>query len=251
MPEMTWYNAVEILEPHIVRISTPRGSGSGFLIANGRVRQFCMIATAAHVVEHAHFWEEPIRIDHVISGTSRILRRDVRAIFLDASHDTAAVFFHRGDLQLPPDPLQLAPKDSHLKVGNQIGWLGFPAIPTGNLCFFSGSISAWIDQQKLYFVDGVAINGISGGPAFSLVEGDPGAVVLAGVVSAYMPNRATGEVLPGLSVVQDVSQFHDLAPAFASLDEAREAETPAVPPPASAESETLPGTSPTKSSNRF
>ncbi len=48
-----------------------------------------------------------------------------------------------------------------------------------------------------------------------------------GVVSAYVPNRATGDVLPGLSVVRDVSQFHELAPTFASLDQAREAEPPA------------------------
>jgi hypothetical protein len=242
MATMTWYNAVEILEPHVVRISTPRGSGTGFLIANGRVNAFCCIATAAHVVDHAHFWEEPIRIDHVSSGKSLVLRREDRAVLLDVNHDTAAVLFSRGDLPLPADPLPLAPKDNHLKVGNEIGWLGFPAIPAANLCFFAGNVSAWIQQQQAYLVDGVAINGVSGGPAFSIVELDPGEVVLAGVVSAYIANRATAEVLPGLSVVQDVSQFHDLAPTFGTLDQAREAEQPAVAPPTTSEGERLPGT---------
>ena len=55
--------------------------------------------------------------------------------------------------------------------------------------------------------------------------------MLVGVLSAYMPNRATGETLPGSAVVRDVSHFHDLAPTFASLDEAKAQETPAETPP--------------------
>lgn len=54
-----------------------------------------------------------------------------------------------------------------------------------------------------------------------------------GVVSAYVPNRATGEALPGLAVVRDVSQFHDLAPTFGTLEQAKSQETaPARTPPA-------------------
>lgn len=80
----------------------------------------------------------------------------------------------------------------------------------------------------------MAINGVSGGPAMHMAVVDEQlVVVIVGVVSAYMPNRATGEVLPGLSVVRDVSQFHELAPTFASIDQARSAEPPAeLPPPA-------------------
>jgi hypothetical protein len=118
-----------------------------------------------------------------------------------------------------------------LKVGNEIGWLGFPAIHTANLCFFSGKISAWINVQSAYLVDGVAINGVSGGPAFHLTGADDNPVVVMGVVSAYIANRATGEVLPGLSVVRDVAQFHELTPTFASLDQALEAEPLPEPPP--------------------
>jgi hypothetical protein len=190
----------------------------------------CGIATAAHVVDHAHYWEEPIRIEHVESGKSRVIRREDRAVFLDPTRDTAAVLFNRGELPFPPDPFPLVPKDMFLKVGNEVGWLGFPAIPSANLCFFSGSVSAYLLDQKAYLVDGVTINGVSGGPAFHLGDEGGAPVYVAGVVSAYVPNRATGEVLPGLSVVRDVSQFHELAPAFASLDQAREAEPPAELP---------------------
>jgi len=234
---MQWSTAVETIRPHVVRISTPRGSGTGFLISNGKKSAVCGIATAAHVIDQAHYWEEPIRIDHLDSGKSVVARRDERAVFLDEARDTAAVLFQRADLPFPADPLGLAPKDMFLKVGKDIAWLGFPAIPTAGLCFFTGNVSAWIGDQRAYLVDGVAINGVSGGPAFHV--GPQNLVVVIGVVSAYVPNRATGEVLPGLSVVRDVSQFHDLAPRFASLDQARSAEAPAEPPPPSPDVEGL------------
>lgn len=235
MPPMAWSRAVELIQPHVVRISTPRGSGTGFLISNGKNNSICGIATAAHVVDHAHYWEEPIRVDHVSSGKSVVVRRDDRAVLLDLNRDTAALLFDRGALPLPAEPLALGPRDMFLKVGNEIGWLGFPAIPSANLCFFAGSVSAWLQDQSAYLVDGVAINGVSGGPAFHVLElEDPKpeerALTIMGVVSAYVANRATGEVLPGLSVVRDVAQFHELAPTFASLDQAREAEAPAEPP---------------------
>src|SRR5207249_3693912 len=146
---------------------------------------------------HAHFWEEPIRIDHIAKST--VVRHHERAIFLDFDRDTAAILFHRADLPLPPDPLPLAPKGMFLMVGNEIGWLGFPAIPAANLCFFAGTVSAFVENQSAYLVDGVAINGVSGGPAFHILDNETDPIVVMGVVSAYVPNRATGEVLPGLS----------------------------------------------------
>jgi hypothetical protein len=228
--KIPWSQAVELIEPHVVRISTPRGSGSGFLLSNNKHNELCSVATAAHVVDHAHYWEEPIRIDHVASGKSIVVRRDARAIFLDAARDTAAVLCHRGEIPFPADPLPLGPKDMFLRVGTEIGWLGFPAIPAANLCFFAGNVSAWVSSQNIYLVDGVAINGVSGGPAFHLTNNEKAPITVMGVVSAYVPNRATGEVLPGLSVVRDVSHFHELTPTFASLDQAREAEQPASPP---------------------
>ena len=81
-------------------------------------------------------------------------------------------------------------------------------------------------------MDGVAINGVSGGPAFHLTTVENMPVIIMGVMSAYVPNRATGEVLPGLSVVRGVAQFHELLPTFESLDQAKSQESPpAVPAP--------------------
>jgi len=230
--EMNWSHAVEVIMPHVFRISTPQGSGTGFMLSNGKNSSMCGIATAAHVIDHAHYWEEPVRFEHVSSGKSLVVRRQERAIFLDAERDTAAIMVKREDFPLPSDPLPLVPEKLFLKVGNEIAWLGFPAIPSASLCFFSGRVSAWLQNQRAYLVDGVAINGVSGGPAFHIrqTKDAPDQVVVVGVVSAYVPNRATGETLPGLSVVRDVSQFHELVPQFASLDEAQSAAQPSEPP---------------------
>jgi hypothetical protein len=40
-------------------------------------------------------------------------------------------------------------------------------------------------------------------------------------MTAYRANRAHGDALPGLSVAQDVSHFHDVVQRIRSLDEGR------------------------------
>ena len=226
---MEWFEAVERIQPYVFKISTPHGSGTGFIVSNKTDNDICGVATANHVIEHANYWEEPIRLDHIISGKSIVARKDQRAIFSDTNLDTAAILFERDDLELPSEMMPLAPKDTYLKVGNDIGWLGFPAIPGANLCFFGGKISAWVPEQQAYLVDGVAINGVSGGPAFCILDN---ILTIIGVVSAYVPNRAMGEALPGLAVVRGVKQFHELAPTFDSIGQAKSQETvPIAPPP--------------------
>jgi hypothetical protein len=142
---------------------------------------------------------------------------------LQSDLDTGVIVFDRADLKLPEASMPLVKPGYYLKEGVEIGWLGFPAIPNAGLCFFSGRISNWNQDQKRYLVDGVAINGVSGGPAFRCKSNTP---EVAGVMSAYIANRATGETLPGVAVVQDVTQFHDIAERFKSLDEAKLQESP-------------------------
>jgi len=220
---MEWYEAVEIVESHIFKISTPRGSGTGFLLSSEVDGFMCTVATAAHVIDQAHYWEENIRIDHFKTGTSTLLRQPDRAIFIDSEHDIARITFaYDQPLDIPQSPIALAPEKMRLKVGSEIGWLGFPAIPGANLCFFGGRVSSWIQNQHAYLVDGVAINGVSGGPAFAI---DSSSITIIGLVSAYMPNRATGETLPGLAVVRDVSRYHELARTLKSLEQAKSKES--------------------------
>lgn len=50
---MEWHDAVSIVMPHIVKIETPSGSGTGFLSFYTHNRTVRAIATAHHVIKHA------------------------------------------------------------------------------------------------------------------------------------------------------------------------------------------------------
>lgn len=221
---MEWHEGIEAIASHLVHISTPRGSGTGWLVSVSTTTDLCAIATAAHVVDHAHYWEMPIRIFHPASGKSVLFRAEERAIHLETVIDSAAIVIHRGDLPFPDKTLTLIEPGYFIKAGVEIGWLGFPAVHSSNACFFSGRISYHNEPQKQYLVDGVAINGVSGGPTFRMLSEKP---ELIGIVSAYIANRATGETLPGVAVIQDVAQFYDISERFRNLDEAKSNETPA------------------------
>src|SRR5262245_54115231 len=148
--KLTWQALVELVRPHIVRIMTPRGSGTGFLLYNSTSKGFASVATAAHVVNSAHFWEEPIRLRHAQSGKSAIIRAASRAVLIEDEKDVAAIMFPTQDLDLPEQPLNLSPSDMYLRVGVEIGWVGFPAI-SRELCFFSGRVSAYIQRRGAVF----------------------------------------------------------------------------------------------------
>ena len=233
-----WYEAVDTLSPRVVRIATPVGTGSGFLLPWQSKTGLCAIATAAHVIDHAFYWEQPIRLDQIETGKTSLLRQEQRAIFADPARDTAIIVFEAGVIKAPEGELRFVPEEKHLKVGNEVGWLGFPSI-TPSLCFFSGRISAWREGENSYLIDGVAINGVSGGIVFYLGTDAPVAV---GVVSAYIPNRTTGEVLPGLAIARDVSYLHERATTFASMDEARSAQSIPEPPAVQSIESDLPAT---------
>jgi hypothetical protein len=233
-----WYEAVETLGPRVVRIATPVGTGSGFLLPWQSKSGLCAVATASHVIDHAFYWEQPIRLDQIETGKTMLLRQEHRAIFADARRDTAIIVFETGALTIPEGDLEFVPERNYLRVGNEVGWLGVPAI-TSSLCFFSGRVSAWREEEKSYLIDGVAINGVSGGVVFFLGSNEP---VVVGVVSAYVPNRSTGEALPGLAIARDVSYFHEQATTFASMDEARSAQSIPEPPIAQAVENDAPST---------
>ena len=215
---MNWNELVEKVTPSIVKIETPSGHGTGFLCFYNETRTFLGIATAQHVVSHAERWQEPIRVTHYSSQTTTFLREADRIIWADEDKDSAVILVSVGDLKLPQDPMQLLPIDNRLPIGVEVGWLGFPAIAQYTLCFFSGNISAWQDFRNAYLVDGVAINGVSGGPVIYSHPTD--GVQIVGSISAYRANRATGEALPGLSIAQDVSHFQASLSQVKSIDEA-------------------------------
>ncbi|MEF8708478.1 MAG: serine protease [Candidatus Accumulibacter propinquus] len=215
---MNWDQVVKKIAPHVLKIETPTGHGTGFLFLYNDAKTWCGIATAEHVVSHADNWQQPIKIHHPHSGKTVFLKQDERVIYRDWKTDSAVILFFKGDLQIPESPIALLPMGSVIDIGSEVGWLGFPSVAPHDLCFFSGNISARQEYRNAYLVDGVAINGVSGGPVLHLT-GTEG-VQIVGTVSAYSANRATGEVLPGLAIAQDVSHFHDVANHVHSIDEA-------------------------------
>jgi hypothetical protein len=59
--------------------------------------------------------------------------------------------------------------------------------------FFHGHVSGYLKEPPTYLVDGVAIDGVSGGPAFD------NRCHIIGLVSSYLPNKIDEKtILPGL-----------------------------------------------------
>ncbi len=214
---MNWDQVVKKVSPHVVKIETPSGHGTGFLLLHNDTHTWCGIATAEHVVSYADDWQQPIKI-YPQSGAHLFLRPENRVIYRDWKTDSAVILFFKGELQLPEISIALLPMGQLIDIGAEVGWLGFPSLAPHSLCFFSGNISAMQGYRNAYLIDGVAINGVSGGPVLYLTETD--GVQIVGTVSAYSANRATGEALPGLAIAQDVSHFHDVANHVHSIDEA-------------------------------
>lgn len=219
MADKSWAACLNVIKPYVYKIFTPHGSGTGFQLSYAQNKQLVGIATAWHVVDHAHNWEEPIKLVHYKTDDTRIIRAADRVIFAYPETDLAFILLTVGDLPVNTKDLEMIAPGRRVKQGVHMGWCGFPVVAPNDLCFFTGHMSSWLSNQKSYLVDGVAINGVSGGPAFTSTSGGPR---ICGVVSAYVPNRATGEALPGVCVIRDVSPYQDALKAVSSLEEAAE-----------------------------
>lgn len=181
---------------------------------------FCSVATAYHVVGHAHQWEQPIRLTHAATNTRTILHSTERYVFTNPKADLAVIVLINKDFDLPDADPRLFPEDQHIKPGIQIGWAGYPAVAPNDFSFFSGNVSCFLQKDLAYLVDGVAINGVSGGPAFCVLPDDD--LNLVGVVTAYIPNRVSGESLPGVCFVAGISPLYHVVKEIKSVDEAED-----------------------------
>jgi trypsin-like peptidase len=217
---MHWDSIIQKVGPHIVKIDTPTGSGTGFFCGYNQTRAFCYIATAAHVIADTDDWQQPLRLSsHTFQKTS-FLKESDRVIFKNERTDSAIILFSPKALNFPTQNIPLRPIATPINIGVEVGWLGYPSIEPQTLCFFSGSVSARREDRSAYLIDGVAINGVSGGPVIFSDETDGAQFV--GIVSAYRANRLRGDALPGLLIAQDLSHFHNIIQTIRSLDEAKE-----------------------------
>lgn len=221
---MNWAPTFNRIKPYIVSVETPYGSGTAFLFAYNETKQIVGFATAAHVVAQADDWKLPIKLTNFATRKQLFVTDENRVIFPDIEEDSASILlFGNVDLGLPKDTLPLIEEDKSLPIGTEVGWVGFPSIAGSNLCFFTGRISSHMAHYNSYLIDGVAINGVSGGPVFynSKDRAGKNTPKIIGTVSAYMPNRVGGDTLPGLLRAQDVTAFHDTINRIKSVDEAR------------------------------
>jgi len=220
MDETRWARALEVVQKYSFKIATPGGSGTGFMLTAPNSQGFYSVATAHHVIGHAHQWEEPIRLIHAETKKGIILHSPERYIFPNSKADLAVIVFKNEELSLPNEDPTLFPEDKHIKPGIQIGWAGYPAVAPNDFSFFSGNVSCFLHDARAYLVDGVAINGVSGGPAFCVLPKDE--IQFVGVVTAYIPNRVSGESLPGVCFVAGISPFYQVLKQVKSVDEAED-----------------------------
>lgn len=210
---MNWHDAYNIVRQHVVRIQTPKGYGTGFLAFYNRDRSWCGIATAAHLVTDAAIWRQPIRMwaEAAPIPVPATLMPEDRMITLDGVTDVAVVSIPTGVLPLPEKPLAMIARDEACDIGTDVGWLACKSMEfeIGTLCFFRGTVSTVLRNHNTYLLDGLVVDGASGGPVFHCPK--PGQVQIVGSVSAYRAERANGESLPGLVRAYDLSGVHDEA----------------------------------------
>ncbi len=219
---ITWQQAMRKIEEKIFKIKTPRGHGTGFHLGNfGKRNSLCAVATALHVVDDEHDWDGAIKLEHHLSGRTMLFKAGQRTIFPYPKSDLAIIVFTRpSDFEIPDISFERLDPTKALRPGVEVGWCGFPGLMSEKLCFFHGYISCYINQDQGYLVDGVAINGVSGGPVIYLNK-NTNEPILVGAITAYVANRATRDTLPGVSMIADISPFEETIKFLKTLSEVK------------------------------
>ena len=222
----TWSNVCAGISKYMVRVEVRGSFGSGFFVYKNK--NFLFFATAHHVVSNAQRWNDPIILGHRFIENDASLLKNIRIdkpnIIL-YPNDVALIIVNRkeggldwvesvfGDLDSP----ELLPNDHSVRCGAEVSWAGFPCIVGSGdvLCHFFGHVSnidvAYRLQNpfaRYYLVDGNAINGVSGGPAYIGKSEQTPHPVIWGVVSAYVPNKQQHGTLPGLSVIRPLGEIY-------------------------------------------
>ena len=198
--QVDWAELIRSVEPLVYRVHAGASVGTAFVVGVSRSDggRHTLLVTALHVVEDVLGNDKPL--DLVRPDGTLISKLTVGPVKIypvgPRECDSALIELATRDPLVTADALFPMPLETMLPRGEDLGWLGFPGIVFPELCFFRGVVSGHLERPPIYLVDGVAINGVSGGPAFSR----NGLVV--GLVSAYLPNQvAPGRTLPGLMIV--------------------------------------------------
>ncbi|MFA5874633.1 MAG: trypsin-like peptidase domain-containing protein [Anaerolineales bacterium] len=202
-PELPWDEVVDRVVKSLYRVYAGQSAGTCFLVSLGlthdKTHAYAIFATAWHVVKDMVDSTDDIQLVSADKQKTFSSRTDLIsfAALGNSLYDTALIIAKTGDpIVSQSDLLPILPTDSMLARGAEIGWLGFPGVVEPEPCFFHGYISGYLRNPPTYLVDGVAINGVSGGPAID------NRAHLIGLVSAYLPNRLDKTTtLPGMTAL--------------------------------------------------
>src|SRR5262245_42168578 len=111
-----WNQVVEKVTPHVVKIETPEGHGTGFIYVYSENRDLCGVATSLHVVTRADQWQQPIRLYQPSSEKTAFFSPDQRVVFSEWSKDSAVVLIPYRDLEFPEEPIPLFPTERPLGI---------------------------------------------------------------------------------------------------------------------------------------
>jgi hypothetical protein len=197
--EPSWEDTIPKIEPLIYRVHAGDSLGTAFVVAvsgpqdGGRHLAF---ATAWHVVKDVVTTDDPLDLIDCKGRTLVSPRPSMICPVGPPECDSALMLVPTEEPLLGSDALLPIPLRTMLPRGAELGWLGFPGLTYPELCFFKGVVSGHREGPSMYLVDGVAVNGVSGGPAFDRSG------LLVGLFSSYLPNRrGDGATLPGLLIV--------------------------------------------------
>ena len=206
-PQMPWDEVVDCAEKVVFQVLAGDSAGTCFACSIGKEPEspskYFLFATAWHVVKDVAGSDHPI---YMIAASGRTIceaQAGCYGIFrLGADvFDTALILVKSSEEIISQKALlPMLGYDWQMARGTEIGWVGFPGIIGNEFCFFKGAVSGYLNSPPTYLVDGVAINGVSGGPAF-----DNRAHII-GLVSSYIPNLVDEyTTLPGLVGVTPIA----------------------------------------------
>jgi hypothetical protein len=197
----TWADVIPRVERLVYQVKADAGRGTAFAISvatpSGN-QHHTMFATAWHVVEGAVGNDATLDLvgkDGVL--VSGLTTGPVSVYPVGPpEYDAAMIVVPTRVPLVSIVDLHAMPLETMLNRGAELGWLGYPALAAPDLCFFRGNVSGHRKDPPCYLVDGVGINGVSGGPAFD-ADG-----LIVGMVSSYIPNQENrGLTLPGLLTI--------------------------------------------------
>jgi len=215
--KMELYEAFDVIFPRLVEIETHQCKGTGFHISTLTREdgtQHSAIATANHVVKDLINCKRPIYITLAATRKKILIPFEKIGKSFNEKSDLALLVIDNEYLFFDLAPIKLMPSNQFPKIGYQVAWCGYPWIVPGKVCFFSGYISSYLNQKGDYIIDGTAINGVSGGPAFVIMEVIKGEdkkeeLLVVGIITEYWANRVNGETLPGLSLARNIQPVVD------------------------------------------